>query len=376
MQKRIKVIVLGTRGIPDIQGGVETHCQELYPRIAKKGYDITVITRTPYIKNRTITSYNGVKLKHIYAPRKKSFEAIVHTCLGILYAKFNKADILHIHAVGPSLLTPFAKLLRLNVVVTNHGPDYERKKWGKFAKAILRIGEKLGSLYADRIIVISEVIKRVISEKYNKKDSYLIYNGVNLPDKSDKTDYLNSLGLIPKKYIIGVGRFVEEKGFHDLINAYKNIKTDVKLVLVGDSDHETEYSRKLKISAKNNNVILTGFIKGDSLNQIFSNAGLFVMPSYHEGLPIALLEAMSYDLDILASDIPANLELNLNHINYFITGNIEDLKRKLSSKLTEHHQVDNYINIIKNKYNWESKALETINVYQSLFNMHSYSKKP
>jgi glycosyltransferase involved in cell wall biosynthesis len=239
----MKIIVLGTRGIPDILGGVETHCQELYPRIVDKGHQVTLITRTPYVIDKGITQYKGVKLKHIYAPKIKSLEAVIHTFLGVLYAGIKRPDILHIHAIGPMIMTPFAKLLGLKVIVTNHGPDYDRKKWGKLAKKVLKTGERLGTKFADEVIVISEVIRTIIKNKYNREDTHLIYNGVNLPTIATEDNYITKLGLNKNKYIIGVGRFVEEKGFLDLIEAYSQIDTNVKLVLVGDADHETNHSK-------------------------------------------------------------------------------------------------------------------------------------
>jgi starch synthase len=361
----MKIIVLGTRGIPDIQGGVETHCQKLYPRLVKLGCDVTLITRKPYVKDLKNEKYQGVKLKHIFAPRKKSFEAIIHTFLGILYARSKSPDILHIHAIGPSLLVPFAKFLGLKVVVTNHGPDYDRQKWGNLAKKILRLGEKFGSIYANKVIVISNVIKQIQENKYNRKDCELIYNGVNLPIKSNRTDYIELLNLKPNKYCIAVGRFVEEKGFHDLIQAYKKIDTNIKLVLVGDADHEDEYSLFLKKLAKENNIVLTGFIKGEKLNQIFSHTKLFIMPSYHEGLPIALLEAMSYNLNVLVSDIPANVEVQLDESDYFKVGDIDDLSNKLSIKLSKDIN-RNFSNLIEKKYNWNLIAKHTKEVYKEI----------
>ncbi len=359
----MKIIVLGTRGIPDILGGVETHCEELYPRIVDKGHKVTIITRTPYVKDKSLKAYKGVQLKHIYAPKIKSFEAIVHTFLGVLYAAVKRPDILHIHAIGPMIMTPFAKLLGLKVVVTNHGPDYDRQKWGKLAKSILKLGEYLGTKFADEVIVISEVINSILKKKYNRKNAHLIYNGVNIPTLAKHDAYITSLGLKKNKYLIGVGRFVEEKGFSDLIKAYSRIKTDVKLVLVGDADHETNYSEALKKEAKEAGVVLTGFIRGEKLNQIFTHALLFAMPSYHEGLPIALLEAMSYNLNVLVSDIPANLEVNLGAENYFKVGNIDDLTKKLTSKLKEKDQIIQYSERIKNTYNWDIIAEQVIKVY-------------
>jgi alpha-maltose-1-phosphate synthase len=362
----MKIIVLGTRGIPDILGGVETHCEEIYPRIIKLGHEVTIATRSPYVVDKSLSEYNGVKLKHIYAPKIKSLEAIVHTFLGILYASFKRPDVLHIHAVGPMIMTPLARLLGLNVVVTNHGPDYDRQKWGKLAKATLKLGEYLGTKSADKVIVISDVINSIVKTKYNRQDSTLIYNGVNIPSISKNDDFIKELGLLKKKYIIAVGRFVEEKGFSDLIKAYSKITTPYKLVLVGDADHETAYSKNLKEEARKEGVVLTGFIKGDNLNQIFSHARLFVMPSYHEGLPIALLEAMSYNLDVLVSDIPANLEVGLNKEHYFKVGDINDISRSiLTALIKKETRIDNSI-LINQKYNWNHITKETINVYKSL----------
>jgi glycosyltransferase involved in cell wall biosynthesis len=362
----MKVVVIGTRGIPDILGGVETHCQELYPRLAKKGLDITVVTRSPYIPiiSRK-ASYCKVNLKHIYAPKRKSLEAIVHTFFAILYARLSNADIIHIHAIGPALLTPFAKLLGLRTVVTHHGPDYDRQKWGKIAKLTLRLGEVSGARYADELIVISEVIANILKNKYNRQNTHLIYNGVSKALLSSDTSYLDRLGLTKEKYCIAVGRFVEEKGFHDLIEAWlQQGEQPYKLVIVGDADHETTYSRNLKKSAKSAGVILTGFIKGDKLSQIYSHARMFIMPSYHEGLPIALLEAMSYGLPVLISDIPANTEVNLPKSYYFPVGNIQVLANSISKHLENNSNPD-YSQYLT-KYSWDNNAIKTLYIYNKL----------
>jgi len=363
----MKIIVLGTRGIPNVQGGVETHCEQLFPRIVKLGCEVELITRKPYIsrKERKI-EYQGVKLKHLYAPKKKSIEAIIHSIIGVLYAKTKNPDILHIHAIGPSLVVPLAKLLRLKVVITNHGPDYDRQKWGKIAKAVLKKGEKWGSNYADKVIVISTVIQNSLKKLYSRENTDLIFNGVNIPDISKKTDYLEEIGVEKYKYIFTAGRFVQEKGFHDLITAYKQISSDeYRLVIAGDSDHPSAYRDDLLRMAEESNIVLTGFIKGDKLNQLFSHAALFVLPSYHEGLPIALLEAMSYNLRVLVSDIPANKAVRLNNKNYFSVGNVEELAFKIKELLKTKDPI-NYQKIINDKYNWDKIALQTYKVYKSL----------
>lgn len=369
----MRIVVTGTRGIPLIPGGVETHCEELYPRIAAMGHEVIVVRRSCYVTDENKpTDYQGVKLVDVYAPHRKSFEAIVHTFLAVIKAKRLKADVVHIHAIGPSLMVPFAKILGLKVVVTNHGPDYDRGKWGKPAKAMLKFGERMGAKHADRVVVISKVIARILSDKYGRGDTDLIFNGVNRPVKSANTDYVESLGLESGKYVVTVGRFVEEKGFHDLVEAFKLMKSalppnsplsDCKLAIAGDSDHPDDYSERLKRQAVDAGVVLTGYIKGEKMNQLMTNAALFVLPSYHEGLPIALLEAMSYDLDVIVSDIPANKIDELSEADFFHVGDVGQLAdamtRKLAASATpRRHDLS--------RYDWNVIARQTAAIYEAL----------
>ena len=219
----MKIVVTGTRGIPNIMGGVETHCEELYPRIAAKGIDITVIRRSSYVHDE-LSEWHGVKLVNVKSPRKKTFEAMVHTFKAINKAKKLGADVVHIHTIGPALLAPYAKLLGLKVVLTHHGPDYDRDKWGVIAKSILKLGESMGCLFADHVIVISNVIKNLIAERCGRtKNVSLVYNGVPEPEFCDDPEYFEELGIEKGKYILGMCRFVPEKHFHDLIDAYASI---------------------------------------------------------------------------------------------------------------------------------------------------------
>ncbi|NDW17367.1 glycosyltransferase [Dysgonomonas sp. 216] len=362
----MKIIVIGTRGIPDIQGGIETHCEKLYPILVSLGYDVTVVRRPNYLeKEKRISLFKGVKIKDIWAPRRKNIEAIIHTFFAVFYAKTQKPDILHIHAIGPSILAPLARLLGMKVIVTHHGPDYNRDKWGMFAKLMLRIGEKNAARYSNHIIAISNVIKKDLTEKYKRtKNVSLIPNGVNIPDIAQSTDYIESLGVEKHKYIFALGRFVKEKGFDNLVEAYAGIadKKGIKLVIAGDADHETEYSLSLKKYAKEQGVILTGFIKGEYLNELFSNAAFFVLPSFHEGLPISLLEAMSYNLDVVLSDILANRGI-LNDDNlFFEPGNVEQLRSKIEQKL---EQPIMRITYDLSPYNWDHIAEQTRAVYDN-----------
>lgn len=357
----MKIVVTGTRGIPNIMGGVETHCEELFPRIAKKGYDIIVIRRKSYVKD-SLTQYKGVKLIDIETPKKKSFEAITHTFKAILKAKSLRADIIHIHAIGPALLTPIARLLGMKVVFTHHGPDYDRDKWGFAAKTMLKLGERMGTMFANDVIVISNVINDILVRKYHRKDCHLIYNGVPEPDLCDYPEYFSELGIEKGKYILGMCRFVPEKNLHHLVEAFSKISAQgCKLVLAGDTDFEDEYSKNLKKMAKEHGVVLTGFIKGKKLHSLLTHARCFVLPSSHEGLPIALLEAMSYHLPVIVSDIPANLEVGLKKEVYFQVGNIKELTDKLQKNIDQTYLPINYN---MSKYNWDNIAEQVSEIYQ------------
>lgn len=357
----MKIVVTGTRGIPNIMGGVETHCEELFPRIANKGYDVTIIRRKSYIKD-SLTQYKGVKLIDIETPKRKSFEAIIHTFRAILKARSLHADIIHIHAIGPALLTPMARLLGMKVVFTHHGPDYDRDKWGFTAKTMLKLGERMGTIFANEVIVISNVINELLIRKYNRKNCHLIYNGVSEPEICDYPEYFDQLGIEKQKYILGMCRFVPEKNLHHLVEAFSKIDTKgCKLVLAGDTDFEDEYSRNLKKMAKEHGVVLTGFIKGKKLHSLLTHARCFVLPSSHEGLPIALQEAMSYHLPVIVSNIPANLEVGLKKDVYFQVGNIKELTDKLRKNIDQPYLPINYD---MSKYNWDNIAEQVSEIYQ------------
>lgn len=366
----MKIVVTGTRGIPNIMGGVETHCEELFPRIAKRGFDVTVIRRTNYVKD-DLKEWNCVKLVNIDSPKKKSFEAIIHTFRAINEAKRLKADILHIHAIGPALLVPYAKILGMKVVFTHHGPDYDRDKWGFAAKTMLKLGERMGCMFADEVIVISDVIRNLIKQKYNRTSHvHLIYNGVSQPEICDYPEYFNELGIEKGKYILGMCRFVPEKNLHHLVEAFTKIKNrdgaeDIKLVLAGDTDFEDDYSRNLKEMARKNGVVLTGFIKGKKLHSLLTNCRAYCLPSSHEGLPIALLEAMSYGVKVIVSDIPANKEVGLPESDYFPVGNVDALEEKLKAVIGQPLQ---HIDYDMKKYDWEKIADQIKDVYSELAN--------
>jgi len=361
----MRIIVIGTRGIPNFQGGVETHCEELYPRLASMNYDIQLVRRSCYIpEDDHLTEYNGVKLKDLFTVRKITVETLLHTFLSVLWARKMGTDILHVHAIGPAIMIPLARILGMKVVFTHHGPDYDRAKWGPVGRFVLRLGERLGTRCASEIIVISDVIKDSLADKYKRTDTNLIFNGVNPPVFSENANYIDSLGLKSRKYVFTLGRFVEEKGFDLLIRAFNELnQKEYRLVIAGDADHELPYSKQLKKLANCNNVILPGFVKGEALNQLFSHARLFVLPSFHEGLPISLLEAMSYSLPVIVSDIPANKQVCLPEDRYFTTGDENSLKNCLKDNLKQNF---NPVDYDMSMYDWDKIALQTAAVYEKL----------
>jgi glycosyltransferase involved in cell wall biosynthesis len=368
---KMKVFMLGLRGFPDVQGGVETHCENLCPELVRQNCEITVITRSPYVNHNDFEEWKGVSLKQLWAPRSKGLEAILHTFLGVLYAAVKRPDIVHIQAIGPAIWTLFARMLRLHVVVTHHGPDYDRQKWGRFAKFTLRTGERLGMKFSNGRIVISETIYNIVKDKYGV-NSVRIPNGVVLPELNAREELVETFGLVPGQYVLLVSRLVKEKRHLDLISAFnKSGLNDWKLVLVGDSDHPDSYVKEVhEAAAKTEDVVMTGYQSGESLKALYQHAGIFVLPSSHEGLPIALLEALSFGLTVVASDIAANKEIGLNSEHYFKLGDTDELAKRLQywseKELLIDQEREKRREWVKKHYDWQQIAHDTYNLYQNV----------
>ena len=385
----MKIVVVGTRGFPGVQGGIEKHCEHLYPNLVKLGCDITIFTRMDYVSPSPHT-YEGISLIPISCPRNKFLEAFIHTFKGVLKAQSLKPDILHIHAIGPSFFAPLARALGTKVVVTHHGPDYKRKKWPLPAKMFLKFCERIGVTFASGVIAIADNVAADIKKKYGRVVT-VIPNGVGIPVLADTDIALQRFGLQKRKYILAVGRFVPEKGFEDLIEAFNRLQAtpnhsdeseatgqashklqveNWELVIVGSADHEDKYSTDLKEKAgKNSNIVLTGFLTGQPLQELYSYAGLFVLPSYYEGLPIVLLEAMSYGLSCITSDIPANRNVELSEDRFFKAGDIKLLAEKIKEfikKPWEEEDRRKQVSLISEKYNWRKIADKTLKVYKRI----------
>lgn len=364
----MKVFVTGLRGFPHILGGIESHCEQLYPLLVGDELRIRVARRKPYV-HETSNVVEGIEFVDIWSPKSSRFETIVHTFFALLNAFFWRADVVHIHAIGPGLLAPMARLLGMRVVLTHHGADYERLKWGRFAKTLLRLGEFLGCRWANECIAISAHIQRHIFNKTGKS-AVLIPNGANVIDIPPPSDYLSGLGLRSKEYVFTAARFVPEKRLDDLMRAFKEADLGMPLVIAGDADHDGAYCRDIKAQAQNrDDIILTGFISGDALRDVFSHAKVFVLPSSHEGLPIALLEAMSFGVDPLVSDIPAHTEMGLSPGCYFPMGDIHQLAIELRRKALQENPDMTAATLrtrVEQEFSWSVVAKKTRLIYERL----------
>ena len=364
-------MMLGLRGFPGVQGGVETHAEHLCPRLVELGCEVHVIVRSPYQPREIGPTWRGVRFHPLWAPRSKGLEAILHSILGVLYAGvWLRPDVLHIQAIGPAIVAPLARLLGLTVVVTHHGPDYDRQKWGGLARTVLRLGERFGMRYANARIVISNVIRQLVLEKHDV-ESRLVPNGVVLPVMPESVDCLAPFGLIPGRYVLIVSRLVPEKRHMDLIPAFADAKLEGwKLAIVGSSDHPDAYTQSvLEAAAVCQDVVCTGFQSGEVLAQLYAHAGMFVLPSSHEGLPIAMLEALSYGLPVVASDIPANLEVGLPAAHYFPLGQVDVLSstlRRFAAQLVTLADRAERRQWVSTRYDWETIARLTLDVYLSM----------
>lgn len=372
----LRVMMLGLRGFPEVQGGVETHAEHLCPLLVKLGCEVTVLAREPYQPVHIGPEWNGVKFVSLWAPKSKGLEAILHSFIGMLYAAVNRPDILHIQAIGPAIMTFPARLLGLRVVVTHHGPDYDRQKWGWFARFILKLGERCGMRWSQAQIVISKVIRDLVHQKYGV-NPVLIPNGVVLPELPASKSALDQFGLEPGRYVLLVSRLVPEKRHLDLIEAFARAAIPGwKLVLVGGADHPDAYQKGLfKRTVASSDIVMTGFQRGIALSELYAHAGFFVLPSSHEGLPIAMLEALSFGLPVLASDIPANLEVKAEGVSYFALGDVAGLTLKLREMAQSQVLPGERATIrqaVMQRYDWSEIAQKTYMTYMMVKRGHVF----
>jgi glycosyltransferase involved in cell wall biosynthesis len=367
----MNICVVGLRGLPHVMGGVETHCAQLFPLLKKirPNDSFTIIGRRAYLSS-VMSQYEGLWIVSLAHSGGKNLETITNTLYGVLYARFVlHADLLHLQGIGPGLLTPFAKVLGMKVVVTYHSKNYQHRKWSRFARVMLKFGEWSAVTYADRVIAVSRSLATDLRRRFPRAAAkvHFIPNGANHIIKGAaaivaREECLSKYCLTQGKYVIAVGRLVPEKGFHDLIAAFKVGESSHKLVIVGDADHKDDYSESLRREA-GEAVIFTGFVGHDTLRSLLESASLFVLPSYNEGLPIAALEAAVLRVPILLSDIEPNRDLGLEAENYFKVGNVDELKNKLAG---DHARYRVDPERLLKQYDWDAIGAETAKLYSTL----------
>lgn len=370
----MRIAFIGQKGIPAKFGGVERHVEEVAKRMAKKGHDVFVYVRNNYT-SKDIIEYEGVKLIHLPSIGTKHLDAISHTLFACIHAIFCKYDVVHFHAIGPSSLAWIVRFFKRKtlVVSTFHCQDYFHQKWGLLARLYLRLGEYVACNVPHKTIVVTETLKEYTRQAYGR-ETVVIPNGAAVnPTKG--SDNLAKWNLRSKRYVLNQGRLIKHKGVHYLIEAFKqledssSIPNNFKLVIVGDGFHTDDYVEYLHMIAKGReNIIFTGSQSGKTMEELFSNAYMFVQPSESEGLSLSLLEAMGYGLPVLASDIKENVE-PLGKTGFtFHNKDVQDLREKLAYVINKPNEAVEAGNKakqrIENEYNWDSIAVRTLLVYE------------
>lgn len=374
--RQLRVAMLGHKRIPSREGGIEVVVGELSTRLVKYGCSITCYNRRgQHISGKEYTQkvkkyYKGVRLKYVFTIDYRGWAAMTSSVFAAIRATFGKYDVVHFHAEGPCAMLWLPKLFGKKCIVTIHGLDHKRKKWGKFSSAYIMLGEKVAVKYADEIIVLTESIKKYFLDTYNRK-TQVIPNGVNKPAIRKADEIKEKFKLEKDSYILFVGRLTPEKGLEYLIQAYKKLDVEKKLVIAGGTSDTEQYVIKLKnMSLCNSNIIFTGFVEGTVLEELYSNAYIFVQPSDLEGMPLGLMEAMSYGNCCLVSDIPECLEVIEKNGMSFKKGNIEDLEYKLNKLCNSKGLVEKFkessSEYICSKYSWDDVAKKTLKLYQKI----------
>lgn len=372
--RKQRIAMYGHKRIPSREGGIEVVVGELASRMVRLGYQVTCYNRLGHHVSgkehdtEQLKNYQGVCLKNVFTINKKGIAAVTSSFFGALCAAFGKYDVVHIHAEGPAAFCWIPKFFGKRVIVTIHGIDHKREKWsgGIGAKFIL-LGEKCAVKYADEIIVLSKAVQDYFKAVYNR-DTVFIPNGVNKPEIREAEFIKKKFGLEKDSYVLFLGRLVPEKGIKYLIEAFKKVKTDKKLVIAGGSSDTLEYKAEIKeLAAKDERIIFTGFIQGQMLEELYSNAYVYVLPSDLEGMPLTLLEAMSYGNCCLTSDIDECAGVAGEYGVTFQKGNAGELREKLQMLCDEEATVQNYKNrasdYICGKYNWDEVVNKTLSLY-------------
>ena len=357
------------------EGGVEIVVKELCTRMAQKGCEVTCYNRSGHhvsgVEYDSVdeTEYKGITQKYVPTIEKKGLAAVSSSFFAALCSAFGKYDVVHIHAEGPAFFSCLPKMLGKRVVVTIHGIDWQREKWQSgFGSKFIRQGEKNAVKYANEIIVLSKGVQEYFKETYGR-ETHFIPNGVNRPQIRKANLITEKFGLKKDSYILFLGRLVPEKGIRYLVEAFKNVNTDKKLVIAGGSSDTDSFMAELKELAKEDDRILfAGFVQGEMLDELYSNAYIYTLPSDLEGMPLSLLEAMSYGNCCLVSDIPECAEVVEDKALIFQKSNVEDLQEKLQDACDHPEMVmemkKHAADFICKKYNWDDVVEETMKLYR------------
>ena len=345
------IAVIGTRGFPGIQGGVEVHSYFLYTHM--RDTRVRVYRRRAYLTEQSAQSFPNIEYIDLPSTRVKGFEAVWHTLLSVLHIMFHRPDAVHIHNIGPGMFAPLLRLMGLRVVLTYHSPNYEHDKWNGPARWLLRQCEKISLCFSNRVIFVN----KYQMEKCGALDkSIFIPNGIDSVTRSDATTFLERHGITPGNYLLAVGRLTPEKGLEYLVEAANRLPQVQQVVIAGASDHDSTYRELLEKLDTNKKVIFTGFTSGEDLRQLYSHAQCFVLPSVNEGFPMVMLEAMAYGLPIVCSDIPGTRQVELPEEDYFTVRNVDSLCAAITRQLAKPNEPLHYD---LEKYNWDSIAATT-----------------
>lgn len=373
MKEKLRILQLGHKCVPSRSGGVEVVVGELSKRMAKKGHDVTLYNRSAYLKEDEDLFekelYQQIKIKQIPTIQKRGLAAMSSSITGAVCAAAGPFDVVHFHAEGTALLCWLPRVFGKKVVVTVHGLDWKRAKWGKFASAYIRMSEKSAAKFADEIIVLNHENQEYFAKKYSRETTY-IPNGISRPVYCPTEEITKKYKIKKDDYILYLGRLVPEKGVLQLIQSYREVKTDKKLVIAGETSDTDAYVQKLhQAAAGDGRIIFTGFVRGRVLEELFSNAYVYVLPSELEGMPLSLLEGMSYGNCCLVSDIRECLEVVEDRAVTFKKGNTEDLKEQLQRLCDNKDIVCEYrktaADYICKKYNWDSIVENTLELYKN-----------
>ena len=355
------------------EGGIEIVVKELCTRMAKNGYTVTCYNRSGHhvsgAEYDKKTEYEGINQKCVPTIEKKGLAAVSSSFFAALYSAFGKYNVVHIHAEGPAFFSWLPKLLGKRVIVTVHGLDWQREKWKSgFGSKFIKQGEKNAVKYADEIIVLSKGVHDYFRNQYGRETRF-IPNGVNRPEIRKAELITDKFGLTKDSYILFLGRLVPEKGIRYLVEAFKNVKTEKKLVIAGGSSDTDSFMKELKELAKDDKrIIFTGFVQGQMLEELYSNAYIYTLPSDLEGMPLSLLEAMSYGNCCLVSDIQECTEVVEDKALIFKKSNVQDLQNKLQEACDHTEKVmelkQQAADYICKKYNWDDVVEETLKLYK------------